>query len=212
MRKIYAIQLSYDVSSEEKEQAEKALLCFEHTIKKLNVSIDYLDIMAIPFKDHPEIDPKEINEYRAALRRFRDKSIENFNDFKEAALKCVEMMSSFLSDTQVLKLVKLFISSIENIESGVNQLSALFNNLDSNTLITDMNKDIDEIKKKCEELKTVINERIEDHIKNNILGKTWMNGISDQIQLSVERKTPAIIDLYKQRQEQLKAASKSNRP
>lgn len=203
MKKIYAIQLSYDVSSEEKEQAEKALLYFNYAIDKLNIAINYLDKMAIPFKDHPEIDPKEILQYRSALRIYRDKLIQYFNDFKIASSQCISIMNIFLSDTQVLKLIKLFNSSIEDIEASVNEFSALFNNLESTSFITDINKSIDSIKKLCEELKTIIHERIEDHIKNNIMGKSWIDGISDHLQQSVERKIPLTIDLFRQREEQL---------
>lgn len=203
MRKIYAIQLSYDVSNEEKEQAEKALLCFEHSIKKLNIAMDYVDTMATPFKDHPDIDSKEVIQYRAALRRYRDKLIEYFSDFKVASARCIESMQMFLSDTQILKLIKLFDNSIEDIEVEVNKFSLLFNNLESKQFIQDVNKSFDSLKKMCAELKNVINERIEDHIKNNILGKNWVDGISDKIQLNIQRKTPMIIDLFKQRQEQL---------
>src|ERR1700729_3644431 len=143
MIKIYAINLSYDVSSEEKEQAEQSLLCFDDAIKKLNVAVDYLDIMATPFKDNPNIDSKEIVKYRAAMRRYRDELIKYFNNFKIAAKECMTSMQVFLSDTQILKLVKSFYSSIEEIEKKINHLSSLFNNIESKTLISDLNKDME---------------------------------------------------------------------
>ena len=195
--------LSYDVSNEEKQQAEKALLCFDDAIKKLNIAVEHLDIMGTPFKDHPDIKEQEVVQYRAALRRFRDKMLENFTTFKMSAFKCVNAMQIFLSDPQVLKLVRLFISSIEDIEKQVNDLSELFNDLESKNFISNANKTIDNIQKLCEELKDIINARIRDHVKENIIGKNWLNGVSDQLQMTVERRTPVLIDLFKRRQEQL---------
>lgn len=204
LRKIYALQLSYDVSSEEKQQAEKALLCFDHAMKLLNISTDHLDIMGTPFKDHPDIKEQDRVQYRVSLRLFRDKVIENFNNFKEqGAFKCIDAMQIFLSDTQVMKLVKLFDTSIEEIENQVNDFSKLFDNLESKTFIQEMNKIISNIQETCDELRDIVKARIEDHIKNNIIGKNWINGVSDKLQKSVERKTPITIDLFKRRQEQL---------
>ena len=39
--------------------------------------------MKTPFKGNSELDPKVIVKARAAIRRFRDQAVENFNDFKE---------------------------------------------------------------------------------------------------------------------------------
>ena len=203
LRKIYALQLSYDVSDAEKQQAEKALLCFEHSLKSLYQATRHLDKMAIPFKDHPDIKPEEIVEYRSSLRQFRDKVIENFTAFKVDSFRCIEALQIFTSDTQTLKLINLFTSSVEEIENKVNEFSSLFDNLEAQTFIQDLNKKIDELKASCKELKEIIDERIIEHLKTNIIGKNWVSSIGDQLQVSIEQQTPILIDLFKQRQEQL---------
>src|ERR1700677_3735665 len=96
--KAYAVQMSYEVSDTEKKQAEHALLCFESSLKTLQQASDHLNIMKTPFKDNPDMEPDEVMKARAAIRRFRDKAIENFNDFKEVAFKCVNSMQMFASD------------------------------------------------------------------------------------------------------------------
>lgn len=182
MLKTYALMLSYDISDAEKQQAEKSLLCFDNAVKYLNKATDYLNIMATPFKDHPDIKTADIIEYRAALRRYRDKLIENFDNFTQASRRCHKAMQPFLSDTQILKLVNLFVSSIEEIGKKVNNLSNLFDDLESKTFVQDVNKLLDELSKSCDELKEIIEDRIIDYIKTNVIGKNWVNQDNDPTQ------------------------------
>src|ERR1700687_4163395 len=131
LKKSYITQMTYEVSDAEKMEAIRALEFFNHTLSLLHMASDHLDIMKTPFKNNPEMDPKEVMKARAAIRRFRDKSVENFNEFKYAAFKCVNVMQNFASDTQTLKLMKSFIASINDLEDKVNEFVDLFNDLES---------------------------------------------------------------------------------
>lgn len=208
IKKAYAVQMTYDVSDDEKQQAEKSLLFFGHAHKLLEMASDHLDIMKTPFKDNPEMDPKEVVKARAAIRRFRDKSIENFNEFKRAAFKCVNVMQPFASDTQTVKLMKSFISSIDDLEVKVNQFSELFNDLESKTFPQDVVQNIEAIQDECEDLGEIIDERIKNHIQTNILATSWVDNVSNDLQMQIEEKTPLIIELYNKRQDQLNDAIK----
>ncbi len=203
IKKAYAVQMTYDVSDDEKHEAERALLFFGHAQKLLEMAADHLDVMKTPFKDNPEMDPKEVVKARAAIRRFRDKSIENFNLFKKAAFNCVNIMQPFASDTQSLKLMKSFISSIDELETSVNLFSELFNDLESKTFAQDVVKSIEGIQEKCEDIGEIIDERIKNHIQTNILATSWVDNVSNDLQMAIEEKTPLIIDLYNKRQDQL---------
>lgn len=199
----YAVQMTYDISDTEKIQAERALLCFNHTLKLLNMASDHLDIMKTPFKDNPEISPDEVVKARAAVRRFRDKYIDNFNNFKTEAFKCVNIMQIFSSDTQTLKLMKSFISSIDDLEIKVNDLTDLFSDLESKDFAKNVVESIEGIQKQCQEVDEIIDERVKSHIQSNILAKSWVDSVSDDLQMNVQRKTPLILDLFNKRQEQL---------
>lgn len=203
IKKAYAIQMTYDVSDEEKVQAEKAILFFNHATKMLEIAQDHLNIMKTPFKDNPEMDPNEIMKARTAIRRFRDKAIENFNDFKKEAFKCVNVMQIFESDTQTLKLMKSFISSIDELESKVNIFSALFDDLESKSFPQDVVKSIEEVQKQCDEVKEIMDDRIKTHIQNNILATSWVDSVSNNYQMQIEQKTPLIVELFNKRQDQL---------
>src|SRR5690348_5912128 len=78
IKKAYITNMSYDVTDTEKMQAERALVFFNHTVKLLDQASDYMDIMKTPFKDNPDMNPDEVIKARAAIRRFRDKAIDNF--------------------------------------------------------------------------------------------------------------------------------------
>lgn len=203
MKKAYAIQLSYNVSDNEKNVAEKALLYFSDAEKKLEMAASHLDILQIPFKENQDITSEHLMKERAVLRRFRDKAIENFNLFKISSFKCVDIMQYFSSDTQSIKLLKSFILQIEELEKEVNLFADLFKKIDSNEFVSLVVKNIDSIKNKCEELSDLINQRIKDHLQTNILAKSWVNSVSNQLQKTVEKKKPLILDLYNKMQDDL---------
>ena len=203
IKKAYAIQMTYDVSDEEKVQAEKAILFFNHASKILDIAQDHLNIMKTPFKDNPDIDTKELMKARAAIRRFRDKAIENFNDFKREAFKCVSVMQIFESDTQTLKLMKSFISSIDELEENVNRFASLFDDLESESFPKDIVTSIEEVQKQCDEVKEIADDRIKTHIQTNILATSWVDSVSNNYQMQIEQKTPLIVELFNKRQDQL---------
>lgn len=203
IKKAYSIQMSYDVSDSEKTQAERALLCFTAAEKLLNQGSDHLNIMKTPFKENPEMTPEAVMKARAALRRFRDKCIENFNEFKVAAFKCVNVMQSFATDTQTVKLMKSFIASIDSIEILVNEFADLFVDLQSKEFSKNIVEAIEAIQKECDSLDEIIDERIVNHIQTNILAKSWVDSVSNDLQMQVEQKTPLILDLFNKRQDQL---------
>lgn len=203
IKKAYSVQMSYNVSDAEKSQAEQALLCFSHTLKSLTQASNHLNLMKTPFKDNPDMSPQEVMAARAAIRRFRDKVIDNFNEFKHNAFKCVNIMQSFASDTQTVKLMKSFIASIDGLEVKVNSFADIFTDLQSKEFSKDIVKSIEDIQKECEELEEIIDERIRDHIQNNILATSWVDSVSNDLQMKIEQKTPLILDLFNSRQEQL---------
>lgn len=203
IKKAYAIQMSYDVSDVEKAAAEKAILAFNFSIKKLYLASEHLNIMKTPFKDNPEMDSGEIMKARAAIRRFRDKAIENFNEFKRASFQCVNMMQEFSSDTQSVKLMKSFISSVEDLETSVNDFAELFSDLESKDFAKNVVSSIESIQKQCDELEEIINDRVKYHIQTNILATSWVDTISNEFQMQIEQKTPLILELFDKRQDQL---------
>lgn len=206
IKKAYSVQMSYNVSNSEKQQAEKALLYFKSAKQQLTQASDHLNIMKTPFKDNPEMTPDDILTARAVVRRFRDKALENFNKFKETAFLCVNLMQTFNTDTQTFKLMKSFISSIDQLEALVNHFSELFNDLKSKDFPKDVVTAIENIQKQCDDIDEIIDERIKSHIEKNILATSWVDSISNDLQMKIEKKTPLVVDLYNSRQEQLNDA------
>lgn len=202
-KKAYAVQMSYEVNDEEKHQATRALLCFEHSVKALDLASDHLNMIKTPFKDNPNIPPEDIFKARAALRRFRDKAVDNFNEFKKISFKCIKIMQNFSSDTQTIKLIKSFISSVDDLQKIVNELVNLFNDLKSKEFSTKVVSSIEKIQKQCEVISDIVEERIKSHIENNIIATNWVDSVGNELQMKIEKKTPLIVDLFNKRQDQL---------
>jgi len=203
IKRAWVTQMTYDVSDEEKMQAERALMYFNHCLKQLQLASDHLDIMKTPFKNNPEMDPKEVIKARAPIRRFRDKSVENFNLFKKAAFQCVKLMQDFSNDTQTVKLMKSFISSVNELENKVNIFVDLFTDLEVKDFSTQIVSSIEAVQSQCDEILEIIDDRIKDHIQQNILATNWVDTVGNELEMKIEPKTPLILDLFNKRQDQL---------
>jgi hypothetical protein len=203
IKKAYVTNMSYDITDSEKMQAERAIVFFNHTLKLLDQASNYLDIMKTPFKDNQDMTPDEVMKARAAIRRFRDKAIENFNIFKVGAFKCVNIMQNFSSDTQTIKIMKAFISAIDDLEYNVNKFANLFSDLEDKDFSNNIVKSIENIQKQCQDIDEMIEDRVKNNIQSNILAKNWVDSVSDEMQMKIEKKTPLILDLYNKRQDQL---------
>lgn len=206
IKKSYSVQMSYDVSDTEKQQAEKALLYFKAAEKFLMQASDYLNNMGTPFKDNPDMTPDDVMKARAVIRRFRDQAIDNFDKFKKVSFQCVNLMQTFSTDTQTLKLMKSFIASVDELEVKVNHFADLFNDLQDKDFAKNVVTSIEDIQKQCDEVDQIIDERIKNHIQTNILATSWVDSISNDLQMKIEKKTPLIVDLFNRRQDQLNEA------
>jgi hypothetical protein len=198
-RKIYAVNMTYDVPDAEKDMATKIVMHLDHLLKMLKTCEEHLNLMYTPFKDNQNISTEQIFAARAALRRYRDKAVDNFNDFKRQAFKCFVLLQPFSFDSQMVKLSKSFVLAISDIEKQVNRFVDLFSNLESKDFGTTIVKSIDNIKKELAQIEQIIEDRMKDHIQNNILARNWVDTVSDELQEKVEKRIPLSIQLVEQR-------------
>jgi len=112
-------------------------------------------------------------------------------------------MQAFASDTQTVKLMKSFIISIDDLEILVNDFVDLFNDLETKDFAKNIVGSIENIQKQCEDVDEIIDERLKSHIQSNILAKSWVDSVSNDLQMKIEQKTPLILDLFNKRQDQL---------
>ena len=186
-------QVSFEVSDSEKLEAKKALIAFKFAIKKIETASNYLNNLKTPFKDNAGVSPEDVWKSRAALRRFRDKAVDNFNEFKIMAFRCVDFSKEFSSDTEIVKMVKSFISNVDILESSVNDFVALFDDLKSAEFPTKIVTLIEKIKKDCDEIIDLITNRIKKYIQDNIIASSWLDQVGKEKSLTIRKKVPALL-------------------
>jgi|SRR5271166_627251 len=208
MKRAYAIQLSYEVQSEEKDRANKAMLYLDALIRQLKKCNDHLDVIYTPFKNNPNITPAETYKARAGLRRYRDKVADNFNELKRIAFRCFMLLREFSSDTQTAKLTKSFVLSIGDIEKQVNRFIELFSELETKDFGALVVKAIDNIKKEISQFEQTIEDRIKKHIQDNILAQSWTDAVSNDLNEAIENQIPMSIRLVEEREKKLNGNGK----
>lgn len=202
-KKSYALQMTYEVPSEEKDRATKIILYLDHLLKILRFCDNHLSLIYTPFKDKQDISPQQVFKARAALRRYRDKLVDNFNTFKRQAFKCFVLLQPFSVDTQIVKLMKSFVLCIGDIEKQVNRFVDLFSNLESKDFGQAVVKGAEGIKNEIAQLQQIIEDRIKTHIQNNILASNWVDSVSEELQEKVEDRIPLSIQLVEERNKTL---------
>lgn len=201
--KRYALMLSYEISSEEKEAAEKCLSYFDFLLRQIKDCDAHLDLLYTPFKDGGQnIDTASAWRARAALRRYRDRDVELFNKLKRIAFKCFALMQPFSSDTQIVKLNKSFVLAIGDLEKQVNRFVELFSDLKSKDFGTIVVAAITNIKKEISQLEEIVEERIKPYLLENILDRNWTENVSKELKVKVEKKPPMSIQLVEKREQE----------
>lgn len=198
IKKSYLSEMSSEISSDEKNYGNQLVIYIDQSLKLLKDSKDYLDTIAIPFKNNPETTSEEIMSQRFYFRDFRDKSVDKFNDFKVSCYHCVKYANKFSSDPQVLKISKSFISSIDDLEKMVNKFVDLFQNLESDTFVKDIVENVESIQNKCEDVRDMLEERLKNYIVSNVLNQNWVDQVQKDFNFSLDNKKPKMLEIIRQ--------------
>lgn len=202
-RKAQIIEMSFDVPSEEKTIAKKAIRAFNRVKNMIDMTEKHLDIIYNPFSTYDEVSLKSLYTNRGALIRFKSKAKENFVRLSRSCLVCIIYMNNFLTDTHMAELMKSFSAAIEDIEKKMEIFESVFDNFRSKEFRNNILKTIQGIKKQNNQLTKLIDERIIPHINANILVSNWHNNLEENLKLKIEEKIPAIKKLHLEREKQL---------
>lgn len=199
-----SVNMSLDVPSGEKKIAQKCVRRFQGLSKKFDAFDKHLDILYNPFKSHENVTEESVLENRAALRRYRDKIKENFDDVRLFIISCIKELNYFSYDTTVSELIKSFDDSIGDCENSINELLLALDNWQDKDYRKNIMKNMDDVRKYTSEIEKLVDERIITHINTNILAKNWTDSLDDELRSSIKEKEPYIKQLHKEREDKLK--------
>jgi hypothetical protein len=208
LRKIaQTIDFSTEITDSEKKNAEEALLRLEEAMYHLNQAVEHLDVIYDPFDQHDNISTESVVEKRGVLNRFKQASKEKFERFKYLCILAMQKLYNFSNgDTDIKEIIGTLESSIIEVEDKLEEFYDVLSDYESPHFRNAVLSTIDGIRKKSEDLNDLVYDRIIEHINTNLIGKTWMSDAEDQLNIEMEKKTPLLLELFKQRQEMLGAA------
>lgn len=188
------LDLSFKVPDTEKKTAQQAIESFFSTINALSIAKDHLDILHSPLKKAQEIPAETLYEFRGKFNRFRSQVKKNFMQVKSHAFEALNKLNYFSTDTHCTELISAFKEGMDDV---INAATKLLEALDDYKVDDFKDKVViamDNIKKESAQLENLIRDRIIDHIKQNIIGESWMTD-SDEVK-KLEEKIPTVIDIY----------------
>jgi hypothetical protein len=196
------IPMSLPIPESHKKAAYLAIVQFDVANKELMMAKDYLVRVRTFFKDNAGLPPEEIVKSRVSLRHFRDRAIEKMNIFKVSAEKCIRTLSEFVNDTQIMKLIKSFNNSVNDIELDINsEFVELFSNLEDKSFSDNLVKSIDKIENKISEISDLMVGRIKRHLQEHILGSTWLDTVKNTVEtdkIDLDKNEPLLLKLRRE--------------
>lgn len=203
-KKAYSIQMSLPVPMSEKNVAKEARAQFDKILSQLSDAAQYLWIIYDPFYTVPNPDMNMVVNYRKTFRQYRDQVRFKFSQISNRADKCVVLMKEFVSDSATEEMMEAFMGMMRELQKYIDIFVSIFSNLNSAEFRNHLISTIDSIKKQMNQIRQLINDRILEHIDNNILAKDWASEISEKSDIVVEEKIPLVLQLFRERQKALK--------
>ena len=201
----YSIQMSFEVPDAERRVAEKAEECLEDLLSRMKLGVEYLDLIYQPFSKVQSVDAKQVAEHRTILRKYRNEIKKRFDKIMKRSFRCMVLMGEFSTDTDTEEMMGSFMEAMKDVERQVNNLLAVFENLNSSQFKDHLIAAIDAVKKQVNQVRQLVNDRILEHIDTNILAKNWMSDLSERYEQKVQSKFPLVVELFKERQQALQS-------
>ncbi len=175
-------QIMFEVPEAEKKAAVLALEHLDDLLEnKLSNMMEHLELIYEPFKNHQGITPEQAHSAEVHFQTFVETVKENLTDVKISIYKCMKLLETFSSDHEVGKILKSIDEFIDNLDHQVETLTDVLENTKSKEFQTNVIKCIDAIKKIEAQIEELINERIKDFLKKNILNENWATEIKREI-------------------------------
>jgi hypothetical protein len=198
------IEMSFETPTVEKKVGKEAKIRFEAALSRLNHAIEHLDVIYEPFDKYETVSKSSLVKKKGLIHRFKQKVIDNFNDFKTISLLAIRKINFFSTgDVAIQEIENSFINAIGDLEKLVDDLIDRLDDYESDSFRQDILNSIDSIKSQGDSLDTLINDRIIEHIDSEIVARTWMDDKKKELKLELEEKTPIIQELFQERQKAL---------
>lgn len=202
------VEMSLDVPSSEKKAARKVVSMMEKLCKKIEQFDEHLDLIYNPLKNNQTASKESVIENRGAIKRYTDKIEENFDELTKFSLMIVKELNVFSTDSHIKELIKSFTNAFGDVEVSIKSLIAALDDWKSKEYRDNVLVSIENVKKQAAQVYKLLNERIIEHINTNIIANTWVDNISDKLNVTVQEREPYIKKLHREREEKLREVIK----
>jgi hypothetical protein len=175
-------QLSYEIPKSEKKLIKSCIDQLQELMdSEISIYSNQLDVMYKSFKDHTGIKPEQADKIQNYLDMYLEKLDDYLKNLKVKALKCIEILQKFQSDTDILSMLKSLDELLDNLKLYQDMLSKTIKEEKSEDFQQNAIKCLESIKKEIAQLKQLITERIMTYLNKNILGNNWSSDVKEDI-------------------------------
>jgi hypothetical protein len=199
------VEMSIVIPDSEKGIATKLITNLEKLSKKYDAFNTLLDKIYTPFSNSEQQIPEEsIKKYKPSLVQYKKEIEESTKEIQHLAILCEEGLKEFASDTDIGEILATFENDISVISDDVRILGDVLYKWDDNDFKDMVVKAIENLKKEIGNSRELINDRIIPHINENVLKKSWVQDVGEEMNYEIKDKEPIIKELYKEREQKMK--------
>jgi hypothetical protein len=203
----YSVQMNYTVPDSEKRIAKGAAKKFEYLITKMDRLVDYLDILYTPLKEvSSTLDMNLVEHNRLTFRKYRDVVEGKFDQLQKIADDGAKIMEEFSADTATEEMMVPFSKTIKELQKYKDMFVSIFSNLNDQEFKDNVIAIIDSTRKQINQIKQLVNDRILEHIYNNILAHNWsdnMKADDESEEYKSNEHVPLVVQLFNERRKAL---------
>lgn len=198
------LEMAFEIPESDKKVARICINLFESIITLLDHTEELLDMMYDPFKSADTIDTKDLEEAKGAIFRYKGKIKEKYENAKYLVLKSIGQFIYFDSDAKAHEMNESFKDQFEDLESQVKDLLDLMDDIEETDFQHKFLKQVDDLKNQHQSLRELVEDRMVDYLKDNVLQTNWFDESKDRFSIDLNKKLPNLVQLYQQQDKDLR--------
>jgi hypothetical protein len=183
MIKIHADQgprLTMEVSERERSLAKAAKKEFKDILRDLDNALDIIyDLRDAIVQQRPSKEDLK-NTYRGRLLRYRRKITEVFNKLLVRFKNAIQLLDD-ITDPDMANLKKIMTAEFDELSDGVENVLSLLDDADKEGFTQELERLCTQMQTRSKSINEVIDNRLFNHINNDILGKLKVSEFKTRI-------------------------------
>lgn len=150
-------------------------------VKSKDKNKELLDIISEPFGEDVTLTQEQLKKTEKFVKLFAELYKNNIIKIKQGALHILDLMEIFNSGEKVEAILSSLFDIVDNLDKESTSLIAILDDVEDKDFQKNLVNAIKIVKKRSAQLKQLLNERLIEYLRKDILGEDWSTEIKKDI-------------------------------